>query len=147
MLWKRCIKPEAICGRRYATTHPEFVDGYCRCGARLEEFVESEIASLNVYAGGEKQKTLELLYDETLVGRRSHASHPDLDLSPYDAEKETSRQHVLIYREQGLYHVRVLSARRSVHLNNDRLAPDQEHTLRNGDVIVLSGKIALQLVF
>lgn len=106
-----------------------------------EELNEDKVV---IYLGGQIYKEIPIEYDETIVGRYSINSEPDVDLSDIDTEGYTSRRHLMIYKEQDKYFARNLSAKNSVHINAKALIPNTDKELQDNDIIVLSRYIVME---
>ena len=128
---KICIKNS--CGKIYTPENDEeYETRTCCgiCGAPVEvdlgdypyEIVEEErivkkIESLPgegprilIYKGREIAEVVNLEYDETIIGRQSINSIPDIDMTSIDEDRNVSRQHAMIYKEDGNFYLRKLSA-------------------------------------
>jgi predicted component of type VI protein secretion system len=84
--------------------------------------------------------------EEILVGRKSTKVNPNVDLSDFDAEKRISRRHVVLFMRDGLLFMRNESRKNTVHLNRDPVLCGECVRVRNGDKVILSGFIGLQLL-
>ena len=93
---------------------------------------------LVIYSNKLKYKTIPLIYDETVIGRKSTSSAPDIDLTDIDLERKISRNHALIYRYQGDYYIRNISSKNSLHVNSQALLLNEQTKLENGSKIILS---------
>lgn len=101
---------------------------------------------LIIYKGPYIYKTVPLVYDETIIGRNNSKFNPDVDLSPIDPEKKTSRKHIMVYKNNGKFFVRNISAKASVHINIEPLLQDQNKEIKDGDLIILSRLITIEYV-
>ena len=78
-----------------------------------------------------------------LIGRRGGELPVDLDLDFYDPEGYVSRNHARITMERRRYQVTDLSSANGTYVNDERIAPRQPRSLRQGDRIRL-GHIVLR---
>lgn len=106
-----------------------------------EELNEDKLV---IYLGGEIYKEIPIEYDETIIGRYSINSEPDVDLSEIDSEGYTSRRHLMIYKEQNKYFARNLSTKNSVHIETEALVPGVDKELHDNDLIILSKYIVME---
>ncbi len=71
---------------------------------------------------------------------------PDVDLSPYQAYAAgVSRLHAIVKRSADGMAFMDLGSANGSFLNGKRLAPNEEHPLRHGDVVAL-GKMKIQIL-
>ena len=92
-----------------------------------------------IYKGREIAAVVNLEYDETIIGRQSINSTPDIE------DRNVSRQHAMIYKEDGNFYLRKLSASNALHVNTEPVI-DEDVKLNDGDMIVLSRKYGLQFI-
>ena len=85
--------------------------------------------------------------DKVLVGRVDPATqnYPDLDLTPFDPESAISRKHLYLTQEAGRFYVHPISSA-GTQINRKLLAIGNKVEIVEGDVIVLSGRIAMRFV-
>lgn len=163
---KICIKNS--CGKIYTPENDEeYETRTCCgiCGAPVEvdlgdypyEIVEEEriIKKIEpfpgegprilIYKGREIVAVVNLEYDETIIGRQSINSIPDIDMTSIDEDRNVSRQHAMIYKEDGNFYLRKLSASNALHVNTEPVI-DEDVKLNDGDMIVLSRKYGLQFI-
>lgn len=107
--------------------------------------VHSQPATLTVYQNRQPVESYEVASDELLIGRRDPIANafPDIDVSQFDAEGQISRKHAYIYRQHKNYTLYVIS-NTGTQLNNELLELGQRRTLKDGDVIILAGKLAMK---
>lgn len=88
---------------------------------------------------------LPVLYDELLIGRTDPASnaYPDMDVTPYDPELAISRKHCYIYREGDDYYIYPIS-NSGTQVNQEMIDIGTKKRLNEGDVIILSGRLAIR---
>jgi hypothetical protein len=88
-----------------------------------------------------------IVNDETLVGRYDPASgaYPELDLSPFDDESATSRKHVFVYRQESQFSLKPVT-NAGTQLGKELVQMGERRALKDGDVLILGGKVALKLV-
>ena len=98
-----------------------------------------------IYKGREIAAVVNLEYDETIIGRQSINSTPDIDMTSIDEDRNVSRQHAMIYKEDGNFYLRKLSASNALHVNTEPVI-DEDVKLNDGDMIVLSRKYGLQFI-
>ena len=98
-----------------------------------------------IYKGREIAAVVNLEYDETIIGRQSINSIPDIDMTSIDEDRNVSRQHAMIYKEDGNFYLRKLSASNALHVNTEPVI-DEDVKLNDGDMIVLSRKYGLQFI-
>ena len=86
-----------------------------------------------------------IVYDETLLGRRDPLSnaYPDLDLTPFDPELAISRKHGYIYREGDKHYLYPIS-NSGTQMNKEMIEMGTKRELTEGDVIILSGRLAMK---
>ena len=163
---KICIKNS--CGKIYTPENDEEYEARTCCGicgAPVEvdlgdypyEIVEEErivkkIEPLPgqgprviIYKGREIAAVVNLEYDETIIGRQSINSTPDIDMTSIDEDRNVSRQHAMIYKEDGNFYLRKLSASNALHVNTEPVI-DEDVKLNDGDMIVLSRKYGLHFI-
>ncbi len=107
--------------------------------------VHSQPATLTVYQNRQPVESYEVASDELLIGRRDPIANafPDIDVSQFDAEGQISRKHAYIYRQHKNYTLYVIS-NTGTQLNSELLELGQRRTLKDGDVIILAGKLAMK---
>lgn len=90
---------------------------------------------------------LPVTYDELLIGRTDPASnaYPDLDVTPYDTELAISRKHCYLYREGNEYYIYPIS-NSGTQVNQEMIDIGTKRRLREGDVIILSGRLAIRFI-
>lgn len=105
----------------------------------------AEPATLTVYVNREPTMRHEIETDETLIGRRDPVAdaYPDVDLTDYDPEAHVSRKHAYIYRQNKNYTLYAVS-NAGTQLNSELLDLGDRRPLKDGDVIVLAGKVAMK---
>ncbi len=86
-----------------------------------------------------------VIYDEILIGRTDPASnsYPDLDLTPFDPDLAISRKHTYVYREQGAYFIYPIS-NSGTQVNQEMVDIGTKKLLKEGDVLILSGRLAIR---
>lgn len=107
--------------------------------------VHTEPATLTIYQNRQPVQTHEVNSDELLIGRRDPIAnaYPDIDVSEFDAAGQISRKHAYIYRQHKNYTLYVIS-NTGTQLNNELLELGQRRPLKDGDVIILAGKLAMK---
>lgn len=96
-----------------------------------------------IYIGGRIYKEIPIEYDETIFGRTTTTHKPDVDLSEIDMSRKTSRNHLLIYRQNGKYIARNMTAKNSVHVERTLLKEGEECELKDNNLIILSRSIVM----
>jgi hypothetical protein len=88
-----------------------------------------------------------IVHDETLLGRADPVSgaYPQLDLTPWDTEAVTSRKHAYVYRQEGKFSLKPIT-NAGTQLGGELVEMGDRRPLKDGDVIVLGGKIALKFI-
>ncbi len=112
----------------------------------LDDFGASvTVAKVSVYVRRQPVHSHEIVHDETLIGRYDPVSnaYPELDLTPYDADRVVSRKHAYIYREGGAYFLCPVSGGGTQH-NKRLLNLGEKVKLIDGDAIIIGGAIALR---
>lgn len=66
-------------------------------------------------------------------------------MTSIDEDRNVSRQHAMIYKEDGNFYLRKLSASNALHVNTEPVI-DEDVKLNDGDMIVLSRKYGLQFI-
>lgn len=91
---------------------------------------------------------LNLTIHETLIiGRRAGDQVPDVDLTPFEAEKRgVSRRHAQLKRRGSLIYISDLSSTNGTYLNGRRLIPNGERVLRSDDEVRL-GQLKIRVRF
>ncbi len=87
--------------------------------------------------------------DEVILGRISsaHPLHPDVDLSPYGAERQgISRMHAAIKRIEHTLVITDLNSKNCTYLNGQRVYPHESRVVRDGDNITL-GTLQIRVSF
>lgn len=86
-----------------------------------------------------------VMYDETLIGRKDPTSnaYPDLDVTPFDTELAISRKHCFLYREKDEYFIYSIS-NSGTQVNQEMIEIGTKKHLKEGDVIILSGRLAIR---
>ena len=89
--------------------------------------------------------THEIQTDETLIGRKDVRADidPEIDLTPYDPQSLVSRKHLYVYRQNRAYTAYAVS-QGGVQVNSDLLEPGERAALKDGDVIVVAGFLAIK---
>ncbi len=107
--------------------------------------IHTNPATLSVFVNREEAHRHYIENDETLLGRRDPHSdaYPDLDLGAFDEKALISRKHAYVYRQNKNYTLYVVS-NSGTQLNNDLLSLGDRRPLKNGDVIVLAGILAIK---
>ncbi|MEO1268364.1 MAG: FHA domain-containing protein [Myxococcota bacterium] len=102
-------------------------------------------ARLVVYQNRQPVHTHPIANDETLIGRYDPigGSDPDFDMTEYDTESVTSRKHAYIYRQGGRFFIYPVS-NAGTQVGSTLVDMGKKHELNDGDVIVLSMKIAMK---
>lgn len=102
-------------------------------------------ATLTVYF--QKQPVLEYAIetDEVLIGRKDIRAdiHPEIDLTTWDHSAYVSRKHAYIYRQNKNYTLYAVS-NGGLQLNNDLLELGDRKQLKDGDIIVVAGVLAMK---
>ena len=159
---KICIKNS--CGKIYTPENDEEYETRTCCGPvevdlgdypyeiveeeRIVKKIEplpGEGPRILIYKGREIAAVVNLEYDETIIGRQSINSIPDIDMTSIDEDRNVSRQHAMIYKEDGNFYLRKLSASNALHVNTEPVI-DEDVKLNDGDMIVLSRKYGLQFI-
>ncbi len=87
-------------------------------------------------------------HNEFTIGRSSEGQSmmPDIDLSPYDAfSSGVSRLHAVIRRGISDISLADLDSANGTFINGKRILPQEDHALKNGDVIAL-GRLKIQIL-
>ncbi len=107
--------------------------------------IHAQPATLTVYQNRQPVESYEVASDELLIGRRDPVANafPDIDVSQFDPEGQVSRKHAYIYRQHKNYTLYVIS-NTGTQLNNELLELGQRRPLKDGDVIILAGKLAMK---
>lgn len=102
-------------------------------------------ATLTVYVNRQPVHRLAIEMDEVLIGRRDPMAdaYPDLDLTEFDPSAHISRKHAYVYRQNKNYTLYAIS-NAGTQLNSDLLELGDRRPLKDGDVIILAGKIAMK---
>jgi hypothetical protein len=102
-------------------------------------------AKITVFHQRQPVHTHLITTDEILIGRRDVRAdiHPDIDLTTWDPDGNISRKHVYIYRQNRLHTIYAVS-NGGVQLNKDLLEFGDRRELRDGDVIILAGVLAMK---
>lgn len=102
-------------------------------------------ATLTLYAQRQPVLTHDIVTDEVLVGRKDIRAdiYPDLDLTQWDIESNVSRKHAYIYRQNKNYTLYCVS-NGGLQLNNELLDLGDRRSLKDGDVIVIAGVLAMK---
>lgn len=95
-----------------------------------------------IYIGGRIYKEIPLEYDETVFGRNSLTFKPDIDLSEIDMNRRTSRNHLMIYKQNGKYIARNMSSS-SLHIERTAVPEGEDCELEDGNLIVLSRSVVM----
>ena len=93
--------------------------------------------------------SIELPGNDTIIGRTGHPSEaqPDVNLDQFDAQEEgVSRRHIRLRRADTLVFVTDLGSTNGTQLNGERLKPDVEYPLRDGDQLKL-GNLKVTVLF
>lgn len=145
---KKCIRPQ--CMKIYKETDAR---KFCACGTQLQnietkpksgEASESKILSLILDDGNIDFP----LSDVTRIGRSVEGASVEIDLTKY-AERDVSKKHAVVFKENDYYCITNTSKSRSVtiiHTDNSQtpLVYNQSTILKTGDGIVLSKKVLLE---
>jgi pSer/pThr/pTyr-binding forkhead associated (FHA) protein len=77
----------------------------------------------------------------TVVGRaaRGAISAPDLDLTPFDPRRVTSRRHAELRCADGAVYLRDLGSKNGTEVGGRRLLPEDQVTLGDGDRVSFAG--------
>jgi hypothetical protein len=102
-------------------------------------------AKVTVYHQRQPVHTHMITTDEVLFGRKDVRAdiNPDVDLTPWDEAGHVSRKHAYLYRQNRVYTLYAVS-NGGVQLNKDLLEIGDKRELRDGDVIILAGAIAIK---
>jgi hypothetical protein len=102
-------------------------------------------AKLTVYHQRQPVHTHMITTDEVLLGRTDVRADilPDVDLTQWDEAGHVSRKHAYIYRQNRVYTLYAVS-NGGVQLNKELLEIGDKRELRDGDIIVLAGAIAIK---
>lgn len=90
-----------------------------------------------------------VLRDEIVMGRTVEGQivTPNIDLSSFDAYEEgVSRLHAILKLENGQIKLVDLNSSNGTRINGQKVMPQIENLLRNGDLLTL-GKLRLQILF
>jgi pSer/pThr/pTyr-binding forkhead associated (FHA) protein len=98
---------------------------------------------LELWREGDRLGEVSVKGDEFLIGRPStnRDIHPDLDLSWIPEAKQISREHALIYQDEGNYFVKDLGSKNGTYLNDAKLDARIPYPLKEGDRITLGDGI------
>lgn len=98
-----------------------------------------------VYQKRRPVHTHRLAHDETLIGRYDPigGSEPELDLTPFDTVGASSRKHAYIYRQNNQFYLYPIS-NAGTQVGDEWVQLGQKRLLVDGDVIVLSMKVAIR---
>lgn len=112
-----------------------------------ENTVEMELnktdGSITLQVYNKKQEIMEntYIYDEITIGRGIPGL--DIDLKNYDPEKNISRKHLKILRENNKYYVVRISKKTPIYLNRKIILPDEKKEIKKEDKLVLSKDIGI----
>uniref|UniRef100_A0A832IEC5 FHA domain-containing protein n=1 Tax=Pseudothermotoga hypogea TaxID=57487 RepID=A0A832IEC5_9THEM len=102
---------------------------------RLKVYKEGQIVLEGVFS-----------YDEILIGRSRTGVDVDINLRDLDEERETSRKHLKIVKnEDGTYSIVRLSWKAPVYLNKEPVKLGESRELYDQDRIVLGRSIGLKV--
>ncbi|MFC0469868.1 FHA domain-containing protein [Halalkalibacter kiskunsagensis] len=76
---------------------------------------------------------------EVILGRTSNEWMPDVSFQNI----YVSRKHASIYTEKGLFYVKDAGSKHGTFVNHERLLPNKETVLRNGDKLALANNLIL----
>ncbi|MBM7560022.1 FHA domain-containing protein [Marinitoga litoralis] len=105
----------------------------------------SEGILLKVYSSKKELIEKRFLYDEILIGRKNPET--DIDLENFDLEKEISKRHVKILRENNEYYLLRLTKKTPIYLNQNIVKVGEKVKLNDSDKIIISKKIGIQVSF
>jgi hypothetical protein len=102
-------------------------------------------AKITVFHQRQPVHTHLITTDEVLLGRKDVRADidPDVDLTPWDDAGHVSRKHAYLYRQNRVYTLYAVS-NGGVQLNKDLLEIGDKRELRDGDVIILAGVLAIK---
>lgn len=105
----------------------------------------AEPATLTVYVNRQPVHTHKIDTDETLIGRKDIRAdvYPDIDLTEYDSGSVISRKHAYVYRQNKNYTLYAVS-NGGLQLNSELLDLGQRRPLKDGDIIIVAGVIAIK---
>lgn len=105
----------------------------------------AEPATLTVYFNRQPVHTHKIDTDETLIGRKDIRAdvYPDIDLTEYDSGSVISRKHAYVYRQNKNYTLYAVS-NGGLQLNSELLDLGQRRPLKDGDIIIVAGVIAIK---
>lgn len=111
----------------------------------IEEDLEESIEGprIVIYDGDYVLDVIPIIYEETLIGRKSIDITPEIDLSSIDEERYISRKHALVYKHNDNFYIKRISQKNSLHVNSEAII-DGEVKLEDQDMIILSRKFALK---
>ena len=113
---------------------------------KLREVSISDTISLQVLDGGQFISLSDR--SEFTIGRLSEGQTvmPDIDLTPYGAyENGVSRLHAVLKKSENLVNIMDLGSSNGTYLDGERLTPEREYPLKNGNIIAI-GKLKLQFL-
>ena len=104
-------------------------------------------ASLIVYEQLQPKFSVQIRLDETLIGREDPMGEvfPELDLSEIRNARMISRKHAKITREKDEFYLSAISTV-GTQLVDRLLQPGERVKLKNNDIIVLSGQVAIKFL-
>ena len=105
----------------------------------------AEPARLVLYVQKQPVKTYEITTDETLIGRRDIRADidPEIDLTAWDEASLVSRKHAYLYRQNKNYILYAIS-QGGVQVNNDLLGLGDRRPLKDGDIVIVAGFLAMK---
>lgn len=100
------------------------------------------------YLQADTGEVFSLNTDSISIGRRDvkKGTFVDIDLTPFDTNKSTSRRHAIIEQHAGKYILIDLSSANGTWVKGKRLEPRQPYTLQDDDQIIF-GRNGVQVKF
>ncbi|WGS65188.1 FHA domain-containing protein [Marinitoga aeolica] len=112
---------------------------------KIENIAETAGIIIKVYSSKKELIEKNFLYDEILIGRKNPET--DIDLEDFDLEKEISKRHIKIIRENNEYYLLRLTKKTPIYLNQNIVKIGEKIKLNDADKIIISKKIGIQVSF
>ena len=84
-------------------------------------------------------------YDEITVGRKSANNNPDIDLIPFDTDRNLSRQTLVINKEDEEYYLKNTS-KQKIYVNKEKIEPQEKTTMETINRVILPNKIGMKII-
>ncbi len=98
------------------------------------------------------KKSFHLLGNKNIIGRRDDKRkiYPDIDLSPIDERKITSREHaiiILVEDNPAYYTIQDLRSANGTYLNGKKLISEEQYRLKDGDILEFGKSSEQKMIF